>query len=327
MLTTLGVGEFDEQVYRALLNRPDQRLSEIATLLGATPGRVRNAAVRLTELGLVRRIKPGEYLPVGPDTALAALLHQRRMEAESAFSRVRTVVDDFARLYHTGRLQTDLASLVEVLSGRDMVDRRVDEMTKSIRTHMWVLDKPPYLEWAKGRPETNEKELEDTLAMIDRGVEIRTVYCPEAMERPGRFETVAKLATLGEQARMLPSLPFKLRIMDRKVALVPLVDEVYDTLALVHPSGLLDALIKLFELYWEQAEPIVGAHPPPDDGPGEEDLLLLHMLKAGLKDQAIARQLGVSPRTATRRIAGLMTTLGAANRFQAGVEAAARGWL
>ncbi|MFD0508094.1 hypothetical protein ACFQ0G_45580 [Streptomyces chiangmaiensis] len=51
------------------------------------------------------------------------------------------------------------------------------------------------------------------------------------------------------------------------------------------------------------------------------------MLKAGLKDQAIARQLGYSPRTATRKIAALMTRLGASTRFQAGVEATARRWI
>ncbi len=35
----------------------------------------------------------------------------------------------------------------------------------------------------------------------------------------------------------------------------------------------------------------------------------------------------MSPRTYSRRIAGLMTLLGARNRFQAGAEAARRGWL
>jgi DNA-binding CsgD family transcriptional regulator len=224
-------------------------------------------------------------------------------------------------------LRTDPTSLVEVLSGRQVVNRRVEELTRSISTHMWVLDKPPYLEWANGQPDTNETELAVTVEMINRGVDIRAVYCPESMERPGRFDLVNRLAALGEQSRMLPSLPFKLRIMDRRVALVPLIGGSYDGLAVVHPSGLLDALLELFEAYWERAVPIMAPPSAVDDRPTEEDLLLLRMLKAGLKDHAVARQLGVSARTATRRIATIMDRLGTETRFQAGVEAAKRGWV
>jgi hypothetical protein len=38
-----------------------------------------------------------------------------------------------------------------------------------------------------------------------------------------------------------------------------------------------------------------------------------------LKDEAIARQLGVSPHTVRRRIAALCTRLGVTTRFQAGL--------
>jgi hypothetical protein len=255
------------------------------------------------------------------------LLNQRRIEAEAAFSAVQGAVDELNAEYRAGRLRTDPSSLVEVLSGRDQVNRRVEELTMSISTHLWVLDKPPYLERANGQPGTNETEMDMTLRMIERGVEVRAVYCPEAMERPGRFDTTVKLAELGEQSRMLPSLPFKLRIMDRRVALVPLIGGTYDSLAVVHPSGLLDALLELFEAYWERAVPIVDTTPGAPDQPADEDLLLLRMLKAGLKDNAVARQLGVSSRTATRRIATIMARLGTETRFQAGIEAAKRGWI
>lgn len=59
---------------------------------------------------------------------------------------------------------------------------------------------------------------------------------------------------------------------------------------------------------------------------GREQALLRLMAK-GLKDEAIARDLGVSPRTLRRLIADLMRRLDCESRFQAGVEATARGWL
>ncbi|MHA3705265.1 LuxR family transcriptional regulator, partial [Jatrophihabitans sp. YIM 134969] len=58
---------------------------------------------------------------------------------------------------------------------------------------------------------------------------------------------------------------------------------------------------------------------------GEQALLTL--IGAGLKDEVIARQLGISARTLRRRSQELLAELGAANRFQAGAEAARRGWI
>jgi DNA-binding NarL/FixJ family response regulator len=57
------------------------------------------------------------------------------------------------------------------------------------------------------------------------------------------------------------------------------------------------------------------------------DQALLHLLHAGLKDDAIARNLDISERTLRRRITELTTRLGASSRFQAGAQAVRRGWL
>jgi DNA-binding NarL/FixJ family response regulator len=53
--------------------------------------------------------------------------------------------------------------------------------------------------------------------------------------------------------------------------------------------------------------------------------VVLELLQLGMKDETIARQLGVSLRTVRRRIAALMDDLGVDTRFQAGLEAARRG--
>ncbi|GGJ40726.1 winged helix-turn-helix transcriptional regulator [Streptomyces brasiliensis] len=327
MLDALGISDFDERIYRALLAHGEMTAQEAAEQAAVSPGGARRALARLAELGLVRRTSRARYQPARPEEALTALLTRRRLEAESAFDKVRSAVEDLRQEYRAGRLRTDPGNLVEVLSGRDVVMERMDELRRTISTHLWVLDKPPYVERVDGDPHSNDEEKAQTTEWLRRGVEVRSIYCPESMERPGRFDTVLELTELGEKARLLPRLPFKLHIVDRKVALVPLIGGGYDGLAVVRPSGLLDALIELYEAYWARAEPIRSATASLDDGPSREEALLLSMLKAGLKDQAIARQLGWSPRTVTRKIAALMTRLGADTRFQAGIEATARRWI
>ncbi|MGH2602897.1 MAG: response regulator transcription factor, partial [Dehalococcoidia bacterium] len=52
---------------------------------------------------------------------------------------------------------------------------------------------------------------------------------------------------------------------------------------------------------------------------------VLRLLDAGYKDDAAARQLGMSVRTYRRHVAEIMRSLGATSRFQAGARAAELG--
>ena len=126
----------------------------------------------------------------------------------------------------------------------------------------------------------------------------------------------------------------KLFIVDGQQALLALEKD-GDTVRsamVIHPSSLLDALRRLFDGLWQRAVPISqpgsrvdGA--PALEAPTDHDAVLLTLLATGLTDEAIARQLDVSQRTVQRYIRGLMDRLGADTRFQAGLQAARRGWL
>jgi DNA-binding NarL/FixJ family response regulator len=92
-----------------------------------------------------------------------------------------------------------------------------------------------------------------------------------------------------------------------------------DSALVVRASALLDALVNMFFLLWEQAVPVVSnvTGPTLDD----TDQRLLTMLASGMQDDAIARQLEISARTVGRRVSNLMQQLGVRTRFQAGVYA------
>jgi DNA-binding NarL/FixJ family response regulator len=124
-------------------------------------------------------------------------------------------------------------------------------------------------------------------------------------------------------------------IADDKLGLLPLeMNGSAESCLVIHASSMLDTLIALFEQVWERA---VAIHPdgtlPADalpgrpDGPSDADRALLGLLAAGLTDAAIARQLGMHPRTVQHRVRDLLDRLGAATRFQAGLQAVRRGWL
>lgn len=95
----------------------------------------------------------------------------------------------------------------------------------------------------------------------------------------------------------------------------------------VRGNSMVAAVCALFERIWESATPIGDAPPRPTCELPAVELEVARLLAEGCTDEAIARKLGVSPRTARRLAADLMDRLGARSRFEAGVRAVQDGWL
>ncbi len=97
-----------------------------------------------------------------------------------------------------------------------------------------------------------------------------------------------------------------------------------------YQAEIISALALLFDQAWNasyQIDAASGCQHADGRRPDGAELDLLNLLATGAPDAVAARSLGISLRTARRHIAILMGKLDAASRFQAGAEAASRGWL
>jgi len=315
LLEPLGVSEFEERVYRAVLAEPESTRGRLVDLLGGHAQGVTRAVRRLEELGLVSRLdgRPRRFVPTYPDVAIETLLQRRQQELH----HVRGAAAELVAEYHAGR-RDDPGALVEILTGESATARRFAELQASCSEELLLFDRPPY-----AAPPDNPQQ--DTV--LARGVRWRTVYAPESLQRPDARAHVEQLVAAGEEARVLPGLPLKLVIVDRHTALLPLtLDSALAQTAVIHRSTLLDAMVNLFEVYWERALPLNAAQPRPD-ALSEQDREILALLVAGAKDEVIARHLGIGVRTLRRRMRQLMAVLDAETRFQAGMQASRRGWV
>ncbi|MGW5354965.1 helix-turn-helix domain-containing protein [Streptomyces sp. NPDC004031] len=322
----LGLGEDELRVYAALLSGPAASRAALARQLGLPPRRVGAALGWLAERGFTVPGAGKGALPraAAPATALRGLLHhhQAQLLLRSAALEELTGSVDQASEQLLGDTHHAHATGIEAVGGREAIAQRAAGLLASAQIEVALLDRPPY---AGSAPDGMPAPL-DVAGPARRGVQVRVVVDREGLRFPGRAEGLAELAAQGVQIRVGADLPTKLITVDRRVTLLPPTEAADPTArALVVSDSLLGhTLTPLFEAVWERALPIGAATH------GEataEDRELLTMLAAGLKDEAIARRLGVHVHTVRRRITRLMQMLNVETRFQAGVQATLRGWL
>ncbi|MER5363339.1 LuxR family transcriptional regulator [Streptomyces sp. NPDC002785] len=318
-LRLLGIDHAAGQVYLALLELAPAPLSAIAAAAGLDGAELATAYGALVEAGLASAAEEGGDVvaPVPPTAGLEILARHRVAEVEESRITVGGAFESFRRQ----RLAAYNANLVEVVTG-DAIGPRIRHAWASARDQIRQFESPPYFPLASAT--------DDALATLARGVTQRVVYSRESLEHPGHLkEGIEPCIKAGEQARVLPSVPVKLVIIDEAYALVSLSikeADVHNTMLVVQPCGLLSALMALFEQSWQNALPFHGRTTLPGGLP-PADRRLLWLLAGGASDDVIAREMGISRRTLFRRLQILMAQLGAANRFQMALQAQRSGWL
>ncbi|MFK0171623.1 helix-turn-helix domain-containing protein [Streptomyces sp. NPDC090306] len=323
MLEPLGIDAHTEQVYGLLIRESPRTSSEVADGLGCSNDRARRGLDRLVKAGLasVDGGHPARYRAADPRLGLAALHRARLHEVE----RTAQDVDAYVAEYHERMLRSDTRRLVEVVEGPRAIASRIAELLAGAEREVLAFDAPPYVN-ADGASDAEQE-------VLRRGVAVRAVYQSEVLDLPDHADRLRRIVGMGEQARVVPRVPLKMVMVDGRDAVVPLTaseEGTRTTIAQVRRSRLCDALRELFEAYWVQATPVFPTALPGGGGHpdlSEQERALLGLLNAGLKDEAVQRQLGISERTLRRKVADLTARLGATSRFQAGAQAVRREWI
>jgi len=325
MLDVLGLQRHEELVYRHLVGRPAGTAADLATATGLDPHEVAGVLATLEDKGLVAHAASSRdrYVASPPAVALGALLVQRQEELH----RAQVEMAELVTVYRSAGSR-DVADVVDVVHGVEAIGQRFAQLQRAARQQVQTLVSADV---AVVAAEANEQVERAALA---RGVRYQVVLERGAFERPGFYGAAEEALASGVEMRVAGAVPLRLLAVDRELALIPLTsaeagEPVRDAL-LVHQSGLLDGLLALFDAVWRGSRQLVAS----GDAIGETeadaldpiDRKLLSLLLAGLTDQSIGLQLGLSLRTVQRRVRQMMDRTGVETRLQLGHHAGRRGW-
>ncbi|NEA66995.1 helix-turn-helix domain-containing protein [Streptomyces sp. SID12488] len=326
MLESIGLGERDRDVYRALLLHPNWNILDIQRNLDLSKDDVSVALDCLTELALLRCNSGSQpFITTSPELSLLPKLQgieaDELDERRAGLSREQAALATLTSEYTSLRVQSGAEGL-ERVEGVEAVRIRLQELseqaTSEVRAFM------PGRALSEAALEVSRPLHRQNLA---RGVRVQ-MLCLDTVQQVPMMEYTAWLASEGGQMRTVPSLPTRLIIYDRATAVIPVYSDASREEAFVIRVGsIVTAFNALFDLAWERATPLGGTPTPHSDGPSERDLALLRNLAEGLTDEVIGRRLGVSIRTVRRLMADLLKRLNAQSRFQAGAEAVRLGWI
>src|SRR6476659_8802335 len=321
-MTALGFPPAVDRLYERVLKQSGRELVSVAQALLRTPAELLDDLAPLLESEVVR-VEGSRVFVESPAVAVARLVSEQAFDAARARRRLDALAAAVPFLTAgtarpaPGEVRDVQPLDGEISSGGQPVALIAALIAQSKGDLLWL--RPD--QWRIPREDARLEVIRELVASGRRSLALYPVRALQ--EAP---DTLRARAEVGEQIRVLPDLPTRMFIIGTTHAVLPeplgFVDE---PRSLVRQQGLVEALTLLFELLWERAAPV----PSLDRGEPRPDLrrFLLQQLASGAQDEQIARTLGISLRTVRRRVSDVLTELGADTRFQAGVEAARRGWL
>ncbi|MGY0231554.1 helix-turn-helix transcriptional regulator [Longispora urticae] len=313
-------------VYSLLLKCPDLDARQLARRLGRTEDHVRTVLDKMTDLSLLHDLDDAQVKPMAAHPVLAmqqliaqeqAALDERAQHLHRSYAALSSALPRYAAEF----AQYADSRLCERVEGISAVRHRLQELAVNAREE--VLSFNPT---AANPTATRAASRPLDLAVLDRGVRMRRIYPENICRETSAWAYASSLTEAGAEVRVAPSLPLRLIVIDYQVGVIPLnPNDAESGAILAREPGLVAALVALFESYWPRSRTLASlAERPGDCSPLERSILRL--LATGAKDEAVARQLGLSVRTVRRNIADLMDRLQATSRFALAIRASESGW-
>ncbi|MFE1872678.1 helix-turn-helix domain-containing protein [Streptomyces sp. NPDC059496] len=322
--------ELDQRVYELALRHRQWTTAEAAGLLGASEGEVEEAVDRLERVGLLRpspRTEAG-YAAVAPEIALTrlfALEDRQLVRHQEQMAHTREAISSVMRDYLGLRSPQGRSLEVEALPTIEQEESFLDRVVDLARQDVWLM----HVGSAPTAPVLDEMLLR-YLGMLGSGIAVHALFLHQHARDRLMSGYLKELTQAGAQVRVAANLPQRMLIVDRDLAMVP-VDPENSARGFwgVHGTELVPALRAVYEHCWIAATPftVEAVADSPAQRPSVVEDVVIQMLAEGMKDEAIARRLGVSSRTLSRMISTLLDRLGVQSRFQAALELGRRGWL
>ncbi|MWV64734.1 TrmB family transcriptional regulator [Halorubrum sp. JWXQ-INN 858] len=262
-LRDLGLSEYEARAYRALLRTGPTTAKDLSRASEVPMGRIYDVLNSLEQHSLVRSqaaSRPKKYVAVEPDAALDRLLEEKKRELETRAEQYEEVVDDLSVELEAGE-PVDGGFWTAAVGAEETTDLLLERIAAADR-RMVVVAGAPATGFDLGT--VGDRVTAELEAALDRGVEIRVLLSPEAVDElprsVGRRYSAALADRDGFEVRTTADVQGTFNVFDG----VEVCIEVPHPLSADEPFAVIDlkdaefaAKVKdRFEPRWAEAEPL-----------------------------------------------------------------------
>ncbi|MGF1428890.1 LuxR family transcriptional regulator [Kitasatospora sp. LaBMicrA B282] len=261
---------------------------------------------------------PEQVVAVDPgivEARLGALLRSSALsmleEARSLTDLLRPLMADARRA--TGPVGSELFTRIE---GKAAISAIVNETVQQCSRQL--LTAQP----GGGRPAgTLDAVRRQTTVLLERGVEVRTLYQHTAWHDGPTRDYVSEMTGLGGEYRTLDQFFDRLIVVDHRIAFIP-ADTDRSHAVVIREPAVVRFLADVFERNWQRAKPFYGSRTPNESSHISAELreTIIRCLIDGDSDSAIARRIGLSTRAYSTHLARLKAEFKVETRFQLGYQ-------
>ncbi|MFD9127135.1 helix-turn-helix domain-containing protein [Kitasatospora sp. NPDC059571] len=250
---------------------------------------------------------------VDPAQLAAGLSSAWQRQALDLLSRAVTLPAELQELADAFHTPEQAGGSIEYVRGKVLINQRLQQIIASGMEEALALQPG-----GPRPPDVLAGTIERDLDTLRRGTIMRTVYHASTRYHQPTRDYVSTLAAAGGQFRTLDEPYTRLIVIDRKIAVIPVAEDM-SLAAFIHDPAVIAYMTEeVFERNWARALEFDGERTVPQQVVSRLRQTIIELLLAGTNHRVIARRLGISERTLARHIAEMREDYNVDSLFQLG---------
>ncbi len=251
-LIHLGMSEREAKVYLALLNKSYATAPTLQKLSRVPQSKIYAILDNLVRSGFCSERKEGRvrtFEAIDPINTLESPINTLSERLKKSI----TMREKLHEIYKSVDEVKEPFEYIEIVHGNENVHRKFVELLRNVESELLAFTRPPFASKTKAMKEEQKAIFYNYL---NNGGESRGVYEVNDNSLPRMFYNVYSGSKIGESLRIVPKLPLKMFIFDRKTLLIAdkesLTEESEMTMTVVKQRATVNGYIALFDFFWEQ---------------------------------------------------------------------------
>ncbi len=256
-LSNIGFNEYEAKAYSVLLQHKLLSASEIYKKAEIPRGRIYDILLQLTQKGFCN-ILPGainKYMAVEPTIAINNLIEAKHEEAKILEKKMLETANKLQTVFEKQEDTSSPLDYIQVLMSKPSMIKKFHELGNKAKKIVRSFNKAPYAVTLE--IESIKKDSAPILESLRKGTIGKALYEIDEDNLSTFIESLKYYRDLGEEIKVCKHLPMKMLISDNNTVMISLRNNGSTkfnlTSMIVEHSDLTDALIELFDIYWEKA--------------------------------------------------------------------------